>query len=318
MKEAPLFVMEESWDCLIVLDACRYDYFEQLWRHYLPGGRLECRRSPGSCTDEWRKRSFPGYYEDVVYVSSNPYINSQSSVAGFRGGEHFYRVVDVWQFGWEANRGTVLPETVTQEALRALHQYPGKRFIIHYLQPHAPYLSFGSECAGFPRPDVEKEDVLRGTVLGRPSGGIRRKIYRKMYHWLKHTRFLGNHPDWMLAEILRLPPLSPMDAVRRKYGCEGLRRAYRENLEIVLRQVGTLIDYLKGRIVITSDHGELLGERRSYSHGLDSDDPVLRTVPWWTTYTEACREIPPLPELPGRPVLEEDVIQKRLKDLGYL
>lgn len=29
------------WKYLIVLDACRYDYFERIYREYLPEGKLE-------------------------------------------------------------------------------------------------------------------------------------------------------------------------------------------------------------------------------------------------------------------------------------
>jgi len=29
-----LKIMEEEWDYLIILDACRYDYFLALWKNY--------------------------------------------------------------------------------------------------------------------------------------------------------------------------------------------------------------------------------------------------------------------------------------------
>jgi len=88
---------------------------------------------------------------------------------------------------------------------------------------------------------------------------------------------------WELREWLGLPPASPMDAVRRKYGVNGLRKAYRENLRIVLEHVAKLCAELlhhkpSARIVITSDHGELLGENGKYSHGID--EPYTLEVPW--------------------------------------
>lgn len=66
-----------------------------------------------------------------------------------------------------------------------------------------------------------------------------------------------------------LPPASPMDALRRRYGVNDLRRAYRENLIIVLEHVTRLCYELlhykpAGQIVITADHGELLGEKGRY------------------------------------------------------
>lgn len=59
--------MEEGQDHLIILDACRYDYFSALWRNYF-NGELEKRVSPGSDTLEWCLKSFKGYYPDVIYL----------------------------------------------------------------------------------------------------------------------------------------------------------------------------------------------------------------------------------------------------------
>ena len=39
---------------------------------------------------------------------------------------------------------------------------------------------------------------------------------------------------WELREKIGLSPISPMDAVRREYGRDGLIEAYKENLKIAL------------------------------------------------------------------------------------
>jgi hypothetical protein len=41
-----------------------------------------------------------------------------------------------------------------------------------------------------------------------------------------------------------------------------LQEAYRENLDIVLEEVKALLDELSGKTIVTSDHSELIGERR--------------------------------------------------------
>jgi hypothetical protein len=76
-----------------------------------------------------------------------------------------------------------------------------------------------------------------------------------------------DHP-WDLRKLLHLSPASPMDAIRRNIGVNGLREAYRENLEIALRYVYILCREIlrfepRSNIVITSDHGELLENRES-------------------------------------------------------
>ena len=97
---------------------------------------------------------------------------------------------------------------------------------------------------------------------------------------LYNLRIRGNYIPWRLREILNLPPANPIDAVRRKYGKEGLRKAYKENLEIVLKHVAKLVDNLPGKIIITADHGEALGENACYSHWNKSANNFLLEIPW--------------------------------------
>ena len=313
--------MQERWDYLIVLDACRYDYFERSRTKYLSGGSLCCRRSVGSMTWEWRDKSFPDRYEDVVYISSNPYVNSSHSVQGFWGKEHFSEVVDVWASGWDLSQGTVPPHVVTQQVVQALKRFPGKRLIVHYLQPHAPYLGFGADCVGFPHPDVRNENVLQGTMDTARRHRLRSRAYVALCSWLRGRKFFGNGARWRLAHYMGLPPLSPMDAVRRRHGVAGLRRAYEENLHIVLKEVAVCTEYLQGKIAITADHGEFLGEEGEFSHHPGSKAAVLVNVPWLVI--DQSRRVRELPiqcqegvnaSKPTQSVSVED----RLRALGYL
>jgi len=271
--------MEEEWDYLIILDACRYDYFEQVWKKYF-NGKLTKKISVGSGTVEWRDNSFKEYYDDVAYISSNPYINSIMPVKEFLGSEHFSKVYDVWKEGWDEKRGTVLPETVTNTAIDVIKSNKDKRIIIHYLQPHAPYLSLDIDSPGFPTPSLNSDIVLRGVKEEEKVSKISITILKLLSKIFNKIRILGNRPDWKLREFLRMNPASPIDAVRRKYGNAGLRKAYLDNLEIVISQVVILLNYLSGKIVITSDHGELLGENKCYAHPIGSTNPYLIEIPW--------------------------------------
>jgi hypothetical protein len=317
--------MDEAWDCLIVLDACRYDYFEKFWPDYFTGD-LSKRLSAGTSTVDWRDNSFPARYEDVTYVSSNPYINSVVPVRGFLGSDHFGKVVDVWSTGWDEPRGTVLPETVTDAAISALMRADGGRIIVHYLQPHAPYLSLDLAAGGFPMPDLASNQVLSGTKAGKGSRA-RRKIHRLLTAVTQRAGLMGQSADWRLRELLRMEPASPMDAVRRKYGDDGLREAYAANLVAVLKQVSTLLKYVEGVVVITADHGELLGEGGCYSHWAASTNSYLLEIPWLVIERsgqdnasraewERKREAAGHGETSGDE--DEAAIKSRLKALGYV
>jgi hypothetical protein len=57
--------------------------------------------------------------------------------------------------------------------------------------------------------------------------------------------------------------------------------AYRSNLEIVLEQVEILLDNIEAdRVVVTSDHGNAIGQAGRYGHPKDALIPGVRRVPW--------------------------------------
>jgi hypothetical protein len=319
-------LIEEKWDYLIVLDACRYDYFEQLHGDYVKG-ILTKRISPGSCTNEWRDVNFPDRYDDIVYISGNPQFSDKTSVYDYIAGEHFHKVYDVWRHSW--SRGTVLPEDMNKAAIQALAKHSGKRFIIHYMQPHAPYLPLGDDAKGY----VAGEGMAGRRIADEEDYQNAPAYKKKMLKWLlkffSWNKILGNHPDWMLRKWLKLPARAPMEYVLHHFDNTVLRNAYKENLRLVLKQVAELLKHLSGRIIITSDHGDLLGEKKCYSHPPKTDHPILLEVPWLVIDKEhkavlqsdadkQSKEITGGPETTQDESADEEQIKNKLRDLGYI
>lgn len=278
-------VMEEDWDHLVVLDGCRYDFFSRLYTDYFEG-ELEKVLSPGSNTIEWRDNSFPGRYCDVVYVSANPYINSKTEVKAFDARDHFHEVVDVWDWGWDSELGTVHPGRVNEAAVTSVERHPEKRLIFHYLQPHCPYLSHQPPGSGYPRQKSTMQTFLDGTIGNgrRPTLGQSLLNLAKALACYPGFRDLGIFSEgtlWRMRESWGLPPESPMDAARRALGEGGLIEAYAMNLKIVLSHVSELLGFLHGTVVVTSDHGERLGEGGRFSHGYGLRDRLLLEIPWF-------------------------------------
>ncbi|WP_435078880.1 hypothetical protein [Halococcus sp. AFM35] len=132
-------IFAEDWDTLVILDACRYDMFE---RHAELPGRLESRISRGSATTEFLHANFSGRdLRDTVYVTANPQLYRNREAID----THLHSIVDLWrEDGWDDDYGTVLPETLTEYALQAANDYSHKRLIIHYVQPHYPFIGSGT------------------------------------------------------------------------------------------------------------------------------------------------------------------------------
>ena len=265
MLDQYTLIWNTNYKYLIILDACRYDYFEKVYREFpeLRQGKLYKVISSGSSTAEWLEKIFQGQEcKDIVYISANPYINSKGiPYLGFNPGpivSRFYKVIDVWNWGWDEELGIVHPREVNKATLIAIRLYPNKRFIIHYLQPHYPYL------------DLVSKGVRLYTLRDRVEGFIRWRI----------VDLLGKKWGLKLANKLVGPPPNEVSLVARRVGVEGLRKAYETNLRVVLEHVVRLLNNLHGRIIITSDHGDLLGEHGMYGHLSGKNFPELIQVPW--------------------------------------
>lgn len=128
------YFVEKEWDTLIILDGCRYDLFEEYIDEIDIDGDLKAETSRGSATPEFLLENFEGgEFEDIVYISSNPFVYTLLD-------EPFHEVVHVWKEGWSDDFKTVEPQTVTEAAIDAAKQYPSKRIIVHYMQPHCPFI----------------------------------------------------------------------------------------------------------------------------------------------------------------------------------
>lgn len=127
--------LEEDWDNLLMLDACRYDLFEEIAD--LPG-ETRAVESRGSATREFLWGNFDGgTYLDTVYVTASPMLCRHRDEVDVQ----FHEVINIWQEqGWDDQYRTVLPETVRERTLDAAKQFPKKRLLVHFIQPHYPFI----------------------------------------------------------------------------------------------------------------------------------------------------------------------------------
>lgn len=125
---------QEDWDNLIILDACRYDSFE---RQISMSGHLEKRQSKGGMSPEFVRSNFSNkQLYDTVYVSANEWFAKLRDEID----SEVYRFVNLQANHLDLAGMSVRPETVTEQALCIAEEHPNKRLVVHYMQPHQPYI----------------------------------------------------------------------------------------------------------------------------------------------------------------------------------
>ena len=221
-------------------------------------GKLIKVRSEGSATCQWLQKTWTNHYPDITYISANAFVNSKNVLlCNFNGNKHFGRVIDTWIHGFDKKTRRVDAYKINEDAYKYIKD---ERYILHYQQPHAPYLFLEKDSSG----GFKKPLILRQI--------INFFIPIKM-QW----KFVSFHP-YIKRKLVKRNKYSRMYS---KYGMQKVREAYERNLLSVLLQVKRIVKlYPDKNIVITSDHGERLGEDGQFGHGGELDE-FITTVPFY-------------------------------------
>lgn len=203
----------------------------------------------------------------------------------------FHHLAEPWKTEWDEDWETVLPGDMTRVVREVNEAYPNKRLIAHYMQPHHPFLG---QTAERELRDLDGNLDARRSVLEDADGS-------------GETIHVWNAID--------------------ELDVKTVRKAYQETLEEVLDHVEDLLGALDGLTVVTSDHGNLLGEppysvlsveQVGYGHPPYRTAKPLVTVPWFVCPYESRKSITTEPA-PERDVTgtEQEKIDERLESLGY-
>jgi len=131
---------EEDWDNLLILDACRYDAFESAIRDRNLPGHLESRISRSSSTPEFLKSNVHGFdLTDTVYITGTTMVYREQ-VLKEEIDVNFHSVDNVWGDSIEYGEWGVLPATMASRTREAVEEYPNKRVVAHFIQPHIPFI----------------------------------------------------------------------------------------------------------------------------------------------------------------------------------
>lgn len=195
--------------------------------------------------------------------------------------DKFFLVVNVWSEAWDEEIGTVLPNSVFDMYVFYQKRYPDKRFILWLMQPHFPYVTNTSYNQGY---NLKK----RGAEIGQST---------------RETKVLT---ALKLVETGKLHVLE-------------FEQIYNDEVEYVFTQIQSRLRDLKGKVVVTSDHGEDWKRYFGFpvfEHPSRVYSRNLVTVPWFEFETkERVVRRTTSKKIKNQEVL--DGLTEKLRALGY-
>jgi hypothetical protein len=309
---SPESIWDREWDLLVVLDACRLDLMESLDDEF---GFLDAPgtfTSPGSTTIQWLEASFDPKYaaqlSETAYVTGNPnsvrafpyeYPDRCSCGApldpSYEAVYHDGHTVcpscgtevdgdrqvpvqvleEVWREAWDNDIGTIRPRPLTDAAIRTARRDRPGRMVVHYMQPHHPFVS---------APELDQ-----GSYIAE-GDEYREKQSRTIWEKLSDGEF----------------------------DRETIWTEYRNNLRLVLEDVALLLANVDAETaVVTSDHGNAIGEFGIYGHPGETPLSCLVDVPWYETVARDEGTHTPEEATDEAAAVTSDGVKDRLRDLGY-
>ncbi|WP_178917804.1 hypothetical protein [Natronomonas gomsonensis] len=285
-------VYDAEWDVLIVLDACRVDALREVADEYDFLGDIDSIWSVGSNSQEWYLNTFTGQYAEAIaktaLITSNP-----NAEAVLKHGDTDPRIPI--PFSWTDW------SHVSEEAFAH----------IEYTRQHErPFDDLGDDAPTFDAIQDPNYITDRAIAAGRND-------YEKIivHYFQPHRPFV----DGLIRQNqpLSVTEESPYRAVQAgEITKSDLWAAYLDNLRLALGSIEILLENIDAEdVIITSDHGELLGEFGQYGHFFGLPHPDLKRVPWVRTSANDQRTRNPK----SNPSIREDVdVTEQLESLGYL
>lgn len=278
----------DDWDVLVVLDACRTDLMREVLAEYpeLPDD-VDTHWSNASCSIDWQLRNWKGRPEhtrNAGYVTANPFAEHEMPDARSAdlGDEEIGHLAPLYRTDWQEIKpgiSTVPPEAVTDHTIsawRARHDLGINRLVAHYMQPHEPYIT---------RPEWGDGD----------------------------HELLGNLIDPEQEAGSSIWPLLEDGEVDR----DEFWEVYKDNLRWVLDDVvDRLLPNVDGRVVLTADHGNAMGEWGEWHHPPGAIGPSVRKVPWVGIGCYDDKSVTPDVDLDSEESVETGTAEQ-LEALGY-
>lgn len=279
-------IWEKDWDVLCVLDGCRLDLMNEYINEVdgITVKKSDSLRSVGSMTPEWLNNTFNPKFSDEIgktaYITGNPWTANEKAEQEYLplSEEDFEYFEEAWRNKWCNGSEmdiSTMPPEPLTDSAMTVYEEQSPEYLIVHYMQ--PHEPFRLRPSWFSNSD--KEIQAGGDTDGSKKTSI----------WHRYRN----------GEIEK----------------EELWEAYRDNLEWVMSDVRRLLNSLDKEVVLTSDHGNAMGEWGVYGHPSGSPIPELRRVPWITVEGQGTNQQNSVGQTNQKEV--ETSIQSRLKSLGY-
>ncbi|MDR5657393.1 hypothetical protein RH831_09395 [Halodesulfurarchaeum sp. HSR-GB] len=147
-------IWDYDWDLLVVLDACRPEWMRAVKGEYDFINTIETIHSVGSHSEEWISNTFASEHSNQMaksaYVTGNHYAEDleHSALKEFKSAHDFG--------SWAYDSASPPANMITDLAIRTARQKEWSKLIVHYMQPHKPFLKRGNTREEY---TVDKESL---------------------------------------------------------------------------------------------------------------------------------------------------------------
>lgn len=206
-------IYEKDWDILVILDTCRIDALESVKSEYDYINRLDSITSVGSSSPEWIANTFTRDYLDKIQRTAHITVNAHAhkilverkSLGEYRDfkftpsvwntvyTDDFQHFEGVWEYVSDNPRDRYHPKNVTDRAIAIYRQQEPDYMIVHYNQPHEPYLR-----REFENPDVDLQPWEENPFEYLEQGGDFSKVWRS---YIDELRFALDHIEVLLENV---------------------------------------------------------------------------------------------------------------------
>jgi hypothetical protein len=257
--------------------------YDMFAEHNWLSGDLQKRTSLAASTPEFVTKTFGGQT-----YHDTVYVTANPQLTLRVGEDVFHHVEPVWKTDWDEELSTVRPETMVNRTRDIYERFPDKRILAHFMQPHYPFIG----------------ELGRTELDGQAGFELTKRLAS------------GENAERDGTSIWDLLERGEVDA-------DLVWSAYVENLEVVLEEVEDLLEAFNERTVVTSDHGNLVGETVGplpipmYGHPTRIHAENLVTVPWLVSEGGRRKNITAEPPTASKTSYDTETLEDRLADLGY-